>query len=490
MKLKHFLRLQWLSFVRAASFKTKLLIKILMGFGFLYFAAIFIVMGSAAVFIIEKEELGDPIELVSKFLIYYFVLDLVIRFMMQKMPVLNIKPFLYQPIKKSRIVHFAMGETAASFFNWAHAFLFVPFSITLLIKGYNPLAVLTWNLAIIALFYCNNYLNILLNNKNIVFYIVVPLVVAMAYAQYMGWWDITIYTQPLFAASYHTPILFILPWLLLGMLYFMAFKTYKSLMYLDGGLQAKTKDAKTENLNWLNRFGHLSVFLKNDIRLIKRNKRSRTTVIMSCLFLLYGLLFFTGAVEAYDGPVWRIFAGIFVSGGFLFTFGQFVPSWDSAYYPLMMSQNITYKDYLNSKWYLMVIATIISTILCSFYLYFGLEVYMAIVTGAIYNIGVNAFMVLWGGAYIKTPIDLTSNKKAFGDSQSFNFKTLLLIIPKMILPMALYALGHYLFNPWVGYAILVIAGILGFAFKDMVFNKIERVYKKEKYATLLAYKQK
>ena len=64
---------------------------------------------------------------------------------------------------------------------------------------------------------------------------------------------------------------------------------------------------------------------------------------MSVLFLFYGLLFMTGAIDAYEGPFWKVFAAIFVSGGFLFTFGQFVPSWDSAYYPLMMSQNIQYR---------------------------------------------------------------------------------------------------------------------------------------------------
>ncbi len=59
----------------------------------------------------------------------------------------------------------------------------------------------------------------------------------------------------------------------------------------------------------------------------------------------------------------HIFAGIFVSGGFLFTFGQFVPSWDSSYYQLMMTQNIPYKGYLSSKWWLIVIATFVSTII-------------------------------------------------------------------------------------------------------------------------------
>jgi hypothetical protein len=64
---------------------------------------------------------------------------------------------------------------------------------------------------------------------------------------------------------------------------------------------------------------------------------------------------FTNSIEAYNNPIMHIFAGIFVSW-ILITFGQFVPSWiDSAYYQLMMTQNIPYKGYLSSKWWLMVI---------------------------------------------------------------------------------------------------------------------------------------
>ncbi len=156
----------------------------------------------------------------------------------------------------------------------------------------------------------------------------------------------------------------------------------------------------------------------------------------------------------------------------------------------MMSQNIQYREYLSSKWYLVVIATVLSTLISAFYLYFGWEAYLAIVVGAIYNIGVNSYLVLWGGAYIKTPIDLTSNKKAFGDKQAFNTKTLLLTLPKLLLPLAVYALGHYLVNSTVGYILVALTGIIGFAFKGVVFRKIEKIYKREKYKTLLAYKQK
>ena len=104
--------------------------------------------------------------------------------------------------------------------------------------------------------------------------------------------------------------------------------------------------------------------------------------LLAVVFIVTGLFFFTGSVEMYETPVMWVFAGIFVSGGFLFTFGQYVPSWDSSYYPLMMSQNIQYREYLNSKWYLIIIATLVSTLLSVFYLYFGWHAYLAILVGA------------------------------------------------------------------------------------------------------------
>ena len=308
--------------------------------------------------------------------------------------------------------------------------------------------------------------------------------------QYYSIFDISLYSNPFFASFYNHSFWALIPIAILALLYYLNFKFFKSNLYLDAGLSIEQNLATTENLTFLDQFGKLGTFLKNDIRLLKRNKRAKTTLLMSVMFLFYGLLFFTNSIEAYNAPVWKIFAGIFVSGGFLFNFGQFVPSWDSSYYPLMMTQNITYKDYLSSKWWLMVIATTVSTLLASLYLFFGIETYLAILTGAIFNIGVNSHLVLLGGAYIKTPIDLTSNKNAFGDKKAFNVKTLLISLPKLLLPMLVYAIGHYTLGWQFGYLLVALLGVLGFAFKNKVFQIIESIYKKEKYITLDAYKQK
>ncbi len=63
-------------------------------------------------------------------------------------------------------------------------------------------------------------------------------------------------------------------------------------------------------------------------------------------------------------------------------------------------------------------------------------------------------------------------------------------MPKMLGPMALYAIGHFTLGPVSGFALVAIAGLAGFAFRDKVFNMIIKIYKKEKYKTLQAYKQK
>jgi len=457
--------------------------------GALYFIAVFTFLGIGLYYLLEKNNL-DPFATVNRFLLYYVLIDLIIRFFLQKIPVLNIRPLLPLPISKNTIVGYTLGKTIVSFFNWVHLFFLMPFSFVLLSKGFSTIGVVSWSIGILALILVNNFLNILSANKEVLLYGLGFIILSISGLQYFQIIDSTLYTTSFFNILYSSPLSVLLPLLALVILSVITFMFYKRNLSLDAGLSIKQKEAQTENLTWLNQFGTLGTFLKNDIKLIKRNKRSRSTIFMSVLFIFYGLLFFSGSIETYEGPLWRIFAGLFVTGGFLFTFGKFVPSWDSAYYPLMMSQNIQYRDYLNSKWWLMVIATVCSTLLSSFYLYFGWEVYLAIVVGAIYNIGVNAHIVLWAGAYIKTPIDLSKNKNVFGDKQAFNLKSILLTIPKILLPMALYGIGHYLYGPNMGYLIVALAGVMGYAFKNKVFSIIENIYKTEKYKTLAAYKQK
>ena len=491
---KIFASLEWKSFVRSAAFKQNLFFKILIGFFAVLFLLEFAALGAGSYYIIDdfiedgKLLAANPFAVINKFLIYWFAIDLIFRFFFQKMPVANIKPLLYLPFTKGKIVTYALGKTIISFFNVLPSFFFIPFSIVLLIEGFDPVGVVGWHIAMMSITLFLNFLNVFLNNADKIFYPVIGILVVFIAAQYYGYFDITVYSQQIFEYFYQNPWSCLIPLAIAVLTGVYAYNYFKKQLYLDAGLQTKQETASTENLDFLDRFGKISTYLKNDIKLIKRNKRARTTFIMGFLFVFYGLIFMTDAYQ--NTNFGKVFAALFCTGGFLFNFGGLVPSWDSSYYKLMMSQNIPFREYLLSKWWLMVVMTSITTIICSFYAYFGWDWLWAILAGAVYNIGLNSSITLLGGAYVKTPIDLTSNKKAFGDSKAFNIKTVLLIIPKMILPVLIYYAFALTINEQAGFIAIAATGVLGLLFRNKIFTLIEGIYKNEKYDTIAAYSQK
>jgi len=484
--VRYMLRLEWLSFRRAPAFGAKLAIKILMVFLALYFITIFTGLGIGLYYLLEDEGL-PPLPTVNAYLIYYLLADLILRYFFQQMPVTHIKPLLSQPVSKRFIVHFSLVKSMLSVFNWIHAFLFIPFTVVLHINGFTALQVLSWHAMVMGCLWLNHFANILSNYLQRVFYPLLVLVVAALVCEFNGVFSLSLWMQPFFDYSFTHYFPVLLLWGGVVALYLISFRYFTTQMRLDVGLAKKADQVKATQLHWLDRWGLMGTFMKNDIRLILRNKRARATLISSGMILFYGLLFMQDTYK--EMPFMMVFAGIFTSGGFLFSFGQFVPSWDSAYYPLMMSQNIQYRDYLNAKWWLIVSATALSAVLALFYLYFGWLTYLYILCGAVYNIGINAYLVLLGGAFVKTPIDLSSASQAFGQRQGFNLKLMLISLPKLVLPMLVYFIGTLLVSPLVGILAVCVVGLLGLIFKNAVFRYIEQLYKTEKHLTLAAFKK-
>jgi hypothetical protein len=114
----HFLKLEWKQFFRSSSFSKSIGAKILIGFFGLYFTCCFLLIGIGGYWILKKQfPEKDPLVLVNSFLMYVIVADLMFRYLMQKLPVMNIKPLLVLPIQKSKIVHFILIKSSSSFFN-------------------------------------------------------------------------------------------------------------------------------------------------------------------------------------------------------------------------------------------------------------------------------------------------------------------------------------------------------------------------------------
>jgi len=68
--------------------------------------------------------------------------------------------------------------------------------LVLLYEGYDVMSVILWHLAMLSIVFINNFLNILLNNKDNLFAIFIGIVLVLAGFQYYGYFDITLYTTP------------------------------------------------------------------------------------------------------------------------------------------------------------------------------------------------------------------------------------------------------------------------------------------------------
>ena len=113
-----------------------------------------------------------------------------------------------------------------------------------------------------------------------------------------------------------------------------------------------------------------------------------------------------------------------------------------------------------------------------------------IAAGAIFNVGLNSFITLFGGALNRVPIELNVKAKAFSNTNGFNPTQLLIALPKMALPMLLFYIPYKLFNFEAGIIVLALSGVLGIVFKNYIFSIIESIYQKGKYKTIAAFSEK
>ena len=490
---RKFFWLEWKSFLRSASFGKSLGLKILMAFLALYFSAMFLFFGIALFPIIKKiypEQ--DPLKVVNSFALVYFVFELIFRFMLQTLPVMDIKPLLTLPVRKNKVVNFVLLKSLYSFYNILPLLLIIPFGLFCILKeGYDPAGMTGWMIAMYALTLCVNYLNFIIKKRfteNLKALIpVIILALSLALLDYLEIFEISYYFGELLNYLVLNPYLAIVPVVLVILLYLWNYQNLKSKFYLDANLKSKSKEANTKEFGWTKRFGSIAPFLQQDIKLIWRNKRPKTTIYMSLILLGYGLLFYPN--DTYQSmPAFFVFVGIFITGIFMINFGQFVPSWDSSYYPMIMAQNIPMRQYLASKIGLITFSVVVLFILSTPYVYFGWNILLLNFACALYNMGVNAPLLLFAGSFNKKAIDL--DKSPFMNYQGTGASQWLVGLPLLLIPIFFFWIINKFINYEIAVGFLAFLGVLGLVLRPNLLTFLAQRYRKRKYVMIQGFKQK
>lgn len=487
--IKHFFSFEWKQFFRSSYWQKSIALNILLGFVALYFILVFLAIGISLYPVLKKEfPESDPLIILNGFLFYWFLADLMMRFFLQKLPVMNVKPFLILPLKKSKIVNYVLRKSAISFFNFLPLFAIIPFGTILIYEDYSISVALIWMFLMYIFTLIINFLNFIIEAKSADTELsFLPIIIIASSLFALNYFEVVSLTNLLsnaINAITASPILLIIPLAILVVLYYANFTILKKKLYIDASLKVKAETANTSDLAWTRRFGDIAPFLQLDLKLLWRNKRPRSSIFIVVIGLLYGLFFYPNPVYKEMVPIF-VFVGIFVTGIFMINFGQFIPAWDSGYYKLLMSQNIKYKEYLNSKYSLMMISAIVMFVLSIPYVYFGWKILIIHFAAMIYNIGINTYILLFAGSFNRKKIDLT--QRAAFNYQGTGAVQWLVGFPLLLVPMAFFYLPYKFISFEAGVLTLIILGGIGIAFHQKLMKLITKKYLDSKYKMISAF---
>jgi hypothetical protein len=276
-----------------------------------------------------------------------------------------------------------------------------------------------------------------------------------------------------------TPLGLIIPFLGAGAAFALN-KWFFSQNYYPENFNRKIKGDKTvtANLSFLNRFGIIGELISLEIKLILRHKRTKSILYMSGFFLLYGLLFYTQ--KAYTNSNGMLFfVAMFMTGLLMLMFGQWLISWDSSHFDSLMTQNIPIRTYMNANYYLMIAFNIICFVLTTPYFFFGMRIVYIHLAAFIFNVGVNVYLLMYLATYNTRRIDLS--KASAMNYQGTTYKSFLIVLPIMLLPMLIVGTISTLFSPAAALWALTLLGITGILFRKQLISICVNQFNRRKY---------
>lgn len=472
------LKNEWKAAFRSPVWHRKLFVNILLALMFLYLAGNMLFVGIMLDDIMMKIPVegidhrtfpGDwVLRKLNRYLLYYFLADMVIRYLMQKLPAMSIQPYLHLPMKKDSLITLMLAKTMFNPFNIFQFLILGPFMIEVLQNLDSTAAALGWVFGVCGIIVAWNFLAVYLKRsadvdwRVFVAFLATLILIVVVHAFDLV--DFAAVSASIFNTLFLYPITAIAPWLLVVFAYWINYRFLKQNMYLSSISKTKGAEVKYAGDGILSRFGIVGKLAENEFKFIWRNKRSRTSLIMSAFFILYGVLLIqTNSMES-EGEkmspiIMYILLGLVSTGMFIMNYGQYLLGWDAAHFDHVLTRRLSFENYYKGKFMMFFIVTTTFTILNIPYVYFGWKVLLAVAAVALLNLGFIVHIVMFFGSFNPKKIDL--NQGSAMNWQGVGAAQFLMVIPAMGFPVGLYFVLSVFFTDVQSLTIMGVVGIIG-----------------------------
>ena len=360
-----------------------------------------------------QDEAREPYHIINAGLIFFLVLDFMIRFPFQKTPTQEVKPYLLLPVRRNRLIDFLLIRSGLSGFNFIWMFLFVPFAFITVMKFYGLWGVLTYNLGIWLLMVLNNYWFLLcrtLMNERLL-WVLLPLAVYGAVIAAMFVPDKSV----LFRWSTDLGECFITG---NGLAYLGVLAGIALLWAVNRALMArliyaelnKTEDTHVRHLSeyrFLDRYGEVGEYMRLELKLMLRNKvcktALRTGILVVVMFSL--LMSFT---DAYDGGFMKDFILVYNFTIFGILFLNAIMSYEGNYIDGLMSRKEAIYSLLRAKYIVYALGMLIPLLLMVPAMATGKVTVLSCVAVAVFTVGCIYCCLFQMAVYNTRTIDLNA----------------------------------------------------------------------------------
>lgn len=484
---------QWKSFWRSRSTGKSIAIQIFMGLLLVYLLAIAVYGGIYLKELIEKNFPGqDPAQVFCGAILYYFCLDILLRFQMQDLPTLTVQPYLILNIKKSQLIRFLNIRSAFTFLNFLPLILSLPFTIFQIGPEYGGAAMVSFIVTVFFLAAFNHFLILYIKRKTIIsswwlvgFFVVIGVFGA---CDYFKIFSVSHASSVVFSKFLLHPALCLIPVVMAFAAFLNNYYFLRKSFYLeDAGGKGKRK--KGSDYAFLDRFGDIGELIALDIKLMLRNQRPRSILTMSGILLLYGFFFYKPELIAKGMWGSMLIGAIFITGIFITTYGQYLFAWQSAHFDGLMACRLSIRNYIKGKFMLFTAVCTLSLLLSSLYGIMSWKLILLQAAAYFYNIGINAVIAVYFATMSYKAVDISRraafNYQGLGAAQWIYSLTVLLIPMMIFLPFKL--IGH---SSWLGILALGVLGLISLLLQDWWVGVLTKQFVKRKYLILEGFREK
>lgn len=480
---------QWKEKTRSAFWQKSIFLNIFLGILALYLALDVLAIGYFAdKIILEIYKDSNVVKVFTSLLFYYFSFDLILRFLFQQLPILSIQPYLTLPIKKKSLLHYPLLKSLFSFFNILALLLFLPFFIKNVCPSHSFMFSFIWIVTVLSLIFLNNYLNFSFKKYFSQHpLLILSILACFAISLYLDHSNIVSFSGYFLAAINFLVKNYFLVGIpvTIGLLsYSLAYNLLKRNAYIEDKITHQRKSA--DGLLFLNRFGQTGILLRNEVKMIFRNRRPKSVFFISLVFLCYGFVFYS---EKNLNSYWLLsFFGVFMTSMFAINYSQYMFSWESSFFDSILVNRISTYNYIRSKYFFFMFSSLISFLVTLPYAFISLKIGYINAAVLLYNIGISSIILMFFCTFNTSRIDL--GKGQFMNYEGTGLTQFLVLIPVMGFPVLFYFIFKYLGIAEYNFYGLGILGAIAIIFNKYLLQMITSQFEKRKYKMAVGFRKK